>query len=47
MKMENAKLTIYKFPDDSNVLGPMQLDTQIEQDETISKEIQSLNVNRN
>lgn len=41
----NAKLTVYKFPDDSNVLGPMQLDTQIEQDERISKEIESLNVN--
>lgn len=40
-----AKLKIYKFPSDSNVLGPMQLDTQIEQDETISKEIDSLNVN--
>lgn len=40
----NQKLTLYKFPSDSNVLGPMQLDTQVEQDETISKEIQSLNV---
>ena len=40
-----ARLTTYKFPDDSNVLGPMQLDTQIEQDETISKDIESLNVN--
>lgn len=38
-------MTLYKFPDDSNVLGPMQLDTQIEQDERISKEIESLNVN--
>lgn len=37
-------LILYKFPSDSNVLGPMQLDTQIEQDETISKEINSLNV---
>ena len=41
----NSKLTIYKFTSDSNVLGPMQLDTQIEQDERISKEIESLNVN--
>lgn len=41
----NQKLTIYKFPADSNILGAMQLDTQIEQDETISKEIDSLNVN--
>lgn len=41
----NAKLTIYKYRADSNVLGPMQLDTQMEQDETIKKEIDSLNVN--
>lgn len=41
----NSKLTIYKYQADSNILGPMQLDTQIEQDETIMKEIQSLNVN--
>ena len=39
------KLSIYKFSSDSNVLGPMQLDTQIEQDEKISKELESLNVN--
>ncbi len=41
----NSKLTIYKYSADSNILGPMQLDTQIEQDETIMKEIESLNVN--
>ena len=41
----NAKLTIYKYRADSNVLGPMQLDTQMEQDETIKKETDSLNVN--
>lgn len=41
----NSKLTIYKYQADSNILGPMQLDTQIEQDETITKEIESLNVN--
>ena len=40
-----SKLTIYKYQADSNILGPMQLDTQIEQDETIMKEIESLNVN--
>lgn len=40
-----SKLTIYKYQTDSNILGPMQLDTQIEQDETIKKEIDSLNVN--
>ena len=41
----SAKLTVYKFSSDSNILGPMQLDTQIEQDEKISKELESLNVN--
>lgn len=40
-----ANLTLYKFPSDSNILGPMQLDMQIEQDETITKQIESLNVN--
>lgn len=39
------KLSIYKFSSDSNILGPMQLDTQIEQDEKISKELEALNVN--
>ena len=38
------KLTIYKFASDSNILGPMQLDTQIEQDEDISNELETLNV---
>lgn len=38
------KLTLYKYPTGSNVLGPMQIDTQLEQDERISKEIASLNV---
>ncbi|MBR1802393.1 MAG: UPF0182 family protein [Clostridia bacterium] len=38
------KLTIYKYSQDSNILGPMQIDTQLEQDERISKEIESLNV---
>lgn len=37
------KLKLYKFSQDSNILGPMQLDNQIEQDETIYAEIQSLN----
>jgi len=40
----NSKLTLYKFSNDSNMFGPMQLDTQIEQDEEISKTIKSLNV---
>ena len=39
-----ARLTIYKFESDSNILGPMQLDTQIEQDEEISNELDALNV---
>lgn len=39
------KLSVYKFSSDSSILGPMQLDTQIEQDEQISKEIEALNVN--
>lgn len=37
-------LTLYEFPTDSNVLGPMQIETQINQDGTISTEIASLNV---
>ena len=40
----NSKLKLYKFPSDSNILGPMQLDTQIMQDETISKELETLNI---
>ena len=40
----SPKLTIYKFEADSNIIGPMQLDTQIEQDEQISKELETLNV---
>ena len=40
-----GKLTLYKFSSDSNMIGPMQLDTQIEQDETIAKEIETLNGN--
>lgn len=38
------KLELYEFPTDSNVLGPMQIETQINQDETISTDIASLNV---
>lgn len=42
----DGKLTmkLYKYPSGSNVLGPEQLDKQIEQDETISEQIQSINV---
>lgn len=38
------KLKIYKYPTDSNILGPIQLDNQIEQDETISNELAIINV---
>ncbi len=37
-----SKLTLYKFTSGSNVLGPAQLNQQIEQDETISSQINSL-----
>lgn len=40
----NTNLKIYKYQANSNVLGPMQLDTKIEEDETIKKEIETLNV---
>jgi hypothetical protein len=38
------KLQLYNFPDDSNVVGLLQLDTQIEQNEAINKQIRQLNV---
>ena len=37
-------LKLYKYASGSNVLGPTQLDKEIEQDERISKEIESINV---
>ena len=37
------KLTLYKFSSDSNIVGPMQLNQQIEQDETILEPITALN----
>ena len=40
----NNVLKLYNYTEDSNVLGPMQLDKQLSQDERISKEIDSLNV---
>ena len=43
-KGNKQKLTLYTFASDSSILGPTQLDNQIEQDEVISKEIESLNV---
>ena len=39
-----CKLKVYKYPTDSNILGPIQLDNQISQDETISAELESINV---
>lgn len=38
------KLSLYKFSADSSVLGPMQLDSLIEQDERVASEISSLSV---
>nr|MBP3681459.1 UPF0182 family protein [Clostridia bacterium] len=43
-KNGSPNLKLYTFPDDSNVLGLLQLDTQIEQNEEIYKQISSLNV---
>ena len=37
------KLKMYKFAQGSSILGPMQLDNQIEQDEMIYNQIKSLN----
>ena len=39
----SPKLTLYKFTSGSNVLGPYQLNQQIDQDDVISKEIAALN----
>jgi len=38
------RLKLYKYSSGSNVLGPRQLDKEIEENETISKEIESINV---
>ena len=37
-------LNIYAYSADSNVLGPMQLDTQIEKDEKIAGELEKINI---
>lgn len=37
------QLKLYKFSADSNIVGPMQLDKQIEEDELIASELESLN----
>ncbi len=38
------ELKLYKFSADSNIVGPMQLDKQIQEDEAISTELEALNV---
>ena len=40
------ELKLYKFSADSNIVGPMQLDKQIEEDEAISAELETLNTTR-
>ena len=40
----NNVLKLYKFAEDSNIVGPMQLDKQIEEDKAISAELNTLNV---
>ena len=40
----NPKLSLYKFPSESSVAGISQLNTLIEQDESISKELESIDV---
>ncbi len=39
----NPKLSLYKFNQDSNIVGITQLNSQIEQDETISSELKTIN----
>ena len=39
-----SKLELYKFNSENNIVGPVQLNSQIEQDEKISKEIASITV---
>lgn len=43
-KTQKQKLKLYKFKTNSSILGTMQLDTLIEQDEKISNEINALSV---
>ena len=44
ISISTNELKIYKFSADNNILGANQLDNLIEQDETISAELNSLNV---
>ncbi len=41
---EINKLKLYKFSEDSNIVGPIQLDKQAQEDEEILKELELLNV---
>ncbi len=43
VKDGKSKLALYKFKSENNVVGMMQLNNQIEQDETISKALEALN----
>ena len=38
-----SKLQVYRFSSNSNVLGPIQLETQLNEDDTIASDIASLN----
>lgn len=42
-EQNNKKLTLYKFKSENAILGTTQLDTLVEQDEKISKELNTLN----
>ena len=42
-EQNNQKLTLYKFKTENAILGTIQLDTLVEQDEKISKELNTLN----
>lgn len=39
-----TKLTMYKFSQNNNILGPLQLNNMLSQDETIAKELSTLSV---
>ena len=41
-ELGNGVLKIYKYNSNSNIMGPMQLDNQIEQDKVISEELEIL-----
>jgi uncharacterized membrane protein (UPF0182 family) len=43
-KDNKSKLTLYKFESGNNVLGPIGLDTQIEEDDEIYSQIEAVNV---